>query len=159
MASLSQSRRRTIATACLLGALAVSIAGCTPTWSSSPEEKQIKLPATWTASPDSYVGTPPADDKLPQVTLHTDGTAEVAQLPMGKLGKRDSHVCFTPSGKTYTGGAKWSAKDGGLLRIEHQRTTIIWASGGLMGSLDWAEIRLADCKADHMVLTGPHYRD
>ena len=135
-------------------------AGCARVWSPEPVEKQVKLPGIWTAIRESYTDTPPADGKLPLISLRADGTAQVADLPMGTLGKRDSYMCFTPFEDPYTGPATWEAQDGGLLRVKHGKmTTVFWADNGKFGSLDWVSIYLAECGHDPMIgFAGPPYR-
>ena len=132
-------------------AAVLSLTGCVPRWSPAPVSKQVSLPAVWTASRGSYQDAPPDYSELPTVRLNADGTAEVENLPLGKLGKRESHECFVPTGKTYSGPATWASTDGGLLRITHKRTAVFWAGTGYMGSLDWYNIRFAECGSDSMV--------
>ena len=135
-------------------------AGCARVWSPEPVDKQVKLPGIWTAVRESYPGTPPADGKLPLISLRADGTAKVAEPPIGSLGKRDSYMCFKPSDEPYTGPATWEAQDGGLLRLKHGKmTTVFWAGNGLFGSLDWESIYLAECGHNPMIgFAGPPYR-
>jgi hypothetical protein len=64
--------------------LAVTVTGCAPAFSTGLVAEQEPLPTTWVAIDDSYhPGEPPAE--LPTITLNPDGTAVVANLPMGEV--------------------------------------------------------------------------
>jgi len=151
-----RNSRKRIVVSWLFVVTALTLAGCAPTWSSEPVENQVKLPGTWTAVSESYYGDLPSDGKLPSVTLHADGSADVTNLPMGTLGKRDTYICFKPSSETYTGRATWSAKKTGLMEIKHRLTTVIWANIGVVGDSDWRGLRIAACGTGPMaVMAGP----
>lgn len=146
--------RRLVSAAVLLAVVA-SVSACGLRWSTDPVAEQVDLPGMWDAIPDTYTSADvPVPEPLPFMTLQEDGTAEVSNLPMGRLGERDSYRCFVPSGELYSGPATWSATPGGLLQVDAEETTVFWADTGYMGSLYWVELRLAECGTEPMVSFG-----
>lgn len=153
------SRSFRLVSAGILLAVVASMSACGLRWSTEPVAGQVLLPGTWTALPDSYSARP-VPDQLPSMTLREDGTAEVSNMPMGRLGERDLARCFVPGDELYSGPATWSATPGGLLQVDAEETTVFWADSGYMGSLYWVELRLAERGSDPMiVLVGPPIRD
>jgi hypothetical protein len=140
--------------ACLIICSAV-LSGCSSEGTALPSSR-IELPSTWL---EEKSDTPRASRSLSSdevgMRLYPDGSAEVANLPVGREGNVDGYSCFIASGATYSGEATWSATDGGLLRLSHDNATLFWADSGRLGAVDWHELTLADCdKNNQSVYTG-----
>lgn len=135
---------RSVSTAIGCTAVVAGVTSCALDDRSVPH--QVPLPATWIMTdPDVPRGfQDPTDPTLSKFLLEKDGTAEVWNVPKGEVDDSDA-PCITRSEGLYSGDATWQATGDGVLQLTFGETVMFWADRGFGGSLDWANLTLADC--------------
>lgn len=142
MSSTGITRSVSIAIGCT--AVVAALTSCALDDRSVPD--QVPLPATWIMTdPDVPRGfQDPTDPSLSKFVMRKDGTAEVWNVPQGEVGDSDTR-CITRSEGLYSGDATWQVTGDGVLQLTFGKTVMFWADRGFGGSVDWANLTLADC--------------
>jgi hypothetical protein len=107
----------------------------------SDPEDQLEFPIV-------YVPPLPGDPELPgdiRIQLNEDGSASVAETPLGTVRISDGYICVASEDGLATGQGTWAPYKPGWLLVDvgGQQTAI--GARGRFGDLDWARVAFRDC--------------